>query len=72
MEKEVNEEKVKLNASKKTMGELEGANDTEILAIQQVVKTNKSEVINFLIENVLAVELEVPDVVKGRFSEKLK
>jgi hypothetical protein len=44
----------------------------EVKAIKDDYNNNKNVVINYLMDNVMKVDLSVPDVVRGRFSEKLR
>lgn len=39
--------------------------------IKKDLEKNKNEVINFLINSVLEVDMTIPDVVKGQFSAKM-
>ena len=47
---------------------IDAETEEEITSIRQDYKDNKNHVVDFLIENVLNVNLEIPKVVRGDFS----
>jgi hypothetical protein len=46
--------------------------DNEIGAIQQGYKQNKDKVIDFLIENIMNVDIELPENIKKNNRNKIK
>ena len=50
--------------------EIEAETMEEIQSIQQDFKAHKNDVINFLVERTLDVNLEIPRVVKGNFDDQ--
>jgi hypothetical protein len=57
-----------VNAGKVEQEEMGKKIYSEINVLQNEYKKNKDQVIDFLIENVLAVDMTIPDVVKGKFT----
>jgi hypothetical protein len=41
-------------------------------ALKNESQLQRGKVIDFILDNVLDVDLTIPDVVKGRFAEKMK
>lgn len=61
----------KLNLSKTEQESQVKKNDKDILEIKSEYSSNKNNVIDFLIESVMEVDLSIPEVVKGNFSSKI-
>ena len=59
-----------LNINEKFLEEINTKSEKEIEEINKNFSSNKDKVIDFLLENVINVKYEVPDVVKGFFEEK--
>jgi hypothetical protein len=57
-----------VNAGKVEQEEMGKRIYSEINVLQNEYKKNKDQVIDFLIENVLVVDMTIPDVVKGKFT----
>lgn len=72
MSNDLNEEKKKIDSTKVSLDEMEKRLQKETSEIKVSYNNNKEQVINFLMENLFHVDLSVPDVVRGKFSEKLK
>jgi hypothetical protein len=50
---------------------LERKNEQEVLEVEQQFSKNKASVIDYLFENVINVDIHIPEVVKGKFEERL-
>lgn len=55
-----------------SLDEKEKQLQAEIKSIRSDVQNNKQIVVDYLVENVLRVDLSIPDVVRAKFSEKMK
>lgn len=65
-------EKKAIDGTKVSMEELENKLKKETIEIKNQFNLNKEKVMIYLMENIFTVDLSVPDVVRGKFSEKLK
>ena len=59
-----------LTSNKEINEEIQNKNKQEIEVIEKQYEKNKDKVIEFLFNNTIKVDYEVPDVVKGCFEEK--
>ena len=64
----INLEKDKINVHKSSQEDNESKFKGELQSIQSDYKQNKDKVIDFLIDNVLNVQLEIPQNVKANFT----
>ena len=65
-------EKKAIDGTKVSMEDLENKFKKETIEIKNQFNLNKEKVMIYLMENIFTVDLSVPDVVRGKFSEKLK
>jgi hypothetical protein len=72
MSNELNEDKKKIDSTKVSMEDMEKRLQKDTTELKVSFNNNKEQVISFLMENLFHVDLSVPDVVRGKFSEKLK
>ncbi len=59
-----------MNSNVAYIEEIENRNKLEISEVEKEFNKNKDKVIDYLFQNVLEVDITVPDVVKGKFEEK--
>ena len=59
-----------LASNTQVIEEIEEKSKNDIKKINEIYEKNKGKVIDFLFNNVITVDFEVPDVVKGCFEEK--
>lgn len=59
-----------LASNTQVLEEIEEKSKNDIKKINEIYEKNKGKVIDFLFNNVITVDFEVPDVVKGCFEEK--
>lgn len=59
-----------MNSNRTYIEEIERKNKIEVNEVEQEFHQNKAKVIDFLFANVIQVDIDVPDVVKGKFEEK--
>ena len=69
---EMNEHKLKIDATKVSMDFMEKKLKQETTELKNLFDLHKEEVISFLMDNIFCVDVSVSDVVRGKFSEKLK
>ena len=69
---EMNEHKLKIDAKKVSMDFMEKKLKQETTELKNLFDLHKEEVISFLMDNIFCVDVSVSDVVRGKFSEKLK
>ena len=68
--RECMEKVTELASNTEMIEEIEEKSKKDIEAIKQRYEHNKDKVIDYLFNNVIKVDFEVPDVVKGCFEEK--
>lgn len=59
-------EKAKMNFSKNNFGDLDVKHLSEVKEVQQAYNRNYNEVVNFLVESVLNVELTLPEIISNK------
>lgn len=64
------DEIAKVNLSKTEQEAQVKKNDKDIIEIKSEYNSNKNNVMDFLLESVLEVDLSIPEVVKGDFASK--
>ena len=69
-EKEMNDKITSINDYQDVLQEIEDKSNREIDNIKKTCQENGDRVIDLLFQNVVKVEYELPDVVKGCFEEK--
>jgi predicted lipase len=67
MKKEIDD----VNSNRAMDEALQQSHKQKIISIEQDFKNNKQQAVDFLVKNLLEVDLTIPDVVIGRFSHKL-
>ena len=68
--RECMEKVTELASNTEMIEEIEKKKKKDIEAINKIYEHNKDKVIDYLFNNVIKVDFEVPDVVKGCFEEK--
>jgi hypothetical protein len=62
---------IKLYSNRDYIEDLENKNRQEIIEVEQQFNRNKPKVIDYLFNNVIHVDIIIPEVVKGKFEERL-
>jgi hypothetical protein len=59
-----------LHSNRDYIEDIERKNKLEIIEVEKEFNKNKDKVVDYLFENVIQVDIIVPEVVKGKFEEK--
>ncbi len=59
-----------MHSNRDYIEDIERKNKLEIIEVEKEFNKNKDKVVDYLFENVIQVDIIVPEVVKGKFEEK--
>lgn len=62
----------KIDSTKVSYDSMKSDLERDSINLKNAFTLHREEVVSFLMDNIFHVDLSVPDVVRGKFSEKLK
>ena len=72
LRKELDEKKNVIDKEKENLQKLEEDSAKELEEIKQIVENKKENIIDFIITNIMDVQMEFPEMVRKRFVKKKK
>ena len=72
LRKELEEKKIVIDKEKENLQKIEEDSAKELEDIKKIVEDKKENIIDFIITNIMNVNLEFPEMVKKRFVKKKK
>ena len=72
LKKDLEDKKILVNQEQKNLDILEKESNKELEGIKSIMEEKKDNIIDYIIDNIMKVNLEFPEMVKKRFVKKKK